>query len=308
MTAHRWIWLSILAWPLAVAVPGPAGGILKNLDEGSPAEPAPAETVAAQAGGASIEISELAFSVAQLECFKENELIARATGFFYASGGDLYLITNRHVVRDERADHAPDKLKLLLHTDAADIRKNGVYVVPLYDHRGRPSWLEHPKLGKKADVVAIPLDAARVEREFVVRPFDADNHLPDEVAVQAGEDLIVIGYPLGMHDAAYNLPIVRRGTLASFYPIPFEGEPYFLMECRPHAGCSGSPVLTKPGGVMQMRGAKLDLYVSTGIYLLGVNSARVEKDAKRGGDEPLGLNAVWFTFLIPEIISQERGD
>jgi hypothetical protein len=288
---------------LTVAVPGPAGAILKGSDDGN----AP-ETVAVQAEGASIEISELAFAVAQLECFDENTLIARATGFFYASGDGIYLVTNRHVVLDKEGGHVPDKLKLWLHTDAADIRKNGVCVVPLYDYRGRPAWLEHPKLGKKADVVAIPLDAARVNREFVVKPFDAGNHLPEEVAVQVGEDLIVIGYPLGLHDAAYNLPIVRRGTLASFYPIPFEGEPYFLMECRPHAGCSGSPVLTKPGGVMQMRGAKLDLYVSTGIYLLGVNSARVEKGAKRGGDEPLGLNAVWFTYLIPEIISQGRGD
>jgi hypothetical protein len=303
MTRRRWIRLSISVWALTAAVPGPAVGILKSLGD-----EAPTGAVPAQAGGASIEISELAFAVAQLECFDENTLIARATGFFYASGNALYLITNRHVVLDENEGHVPDKLKLLLHTDAADIRKNGVCVVPLYDHRGRPRWLEHPELGKEADVVAIPLDASRVEREFIVKPFDAKNHLPEEVEVQVGEDLIVIGYPLGLHDAAYNLPIVRRGTLASFYPIPFEGEPYFLMECRPHAGCSGSPVLTKPGGVMQMRGAKLDLYVSTGIYLLGVNSGRVEKDPKRGGDEPLGLNAVWFTYLIPEIISRERGD
>lgn len=303
MTPRRWILLSISAWALTAAAPGPAGSVFKNVDE-----EAAAGLVAAQAEGASIEISELAFSVAQLECFDQNELIGRATGFFYASAGDVYLITNRHVVLDERAGHVPDKLKLWLHTDAADIRKNGVYVVLLYDHRGRPRWLEHPERGKAVDVVAIPMSVSRLKREFVVKPFGPDNRLPEEVAVQVGEDLIVIGYPLGLHDGAYNLPIVRRGTLASFYPIPFEGEPYFLIECRVHSGCSGSPVLTRPGGIMQARGARLSLYLSRGIYLLGVNSARVGKERAAKGEEPLGLNAVWFTYLIPEIISQEVGE
>lgn len=204
MTPRFRIWHSISVWILTVAVPGPAGGMLKSLDEG-----ALAGFAAARAEGASIEISELAFSVAQLECFKENELIARATGFFYASAGSAYLITNRHVVLDERAGHVPDKLKLWLHTDAADIRKNGVDVVLLYDHRGRPRWLEHAGRGKAVDVVAIPMNASRLEREFVVRPFGPDNHLPEEVSVQVGEGAVVIGYPLGLHDAPYNLPIVR---------------------------------------------------------------------------------------------------
>jgi hypothetical protein len=303
MTSQRWISFSIIAWVIAAAAPGPAGAVFKELGE----EPR-AAAVASQAEGASIEISELAFAVAQLECFDGNTLIGRATGFFYSSGDDVYLITNRHVVLDEASDFAPDKLKLWLHTDAADIRLNGVYVVSLYDHRDRPRWLEHPERGKAVDVVAIPMNASRLAREFVVKPFSSDNRLPEEVAVQVGDDLITIGYPLGLHDSAYNLPIVRRGTLASFYPIPFEGEPYFLMECRAHSGCSGSPVLTRPGGIMQAKGARLNLYLSRGIYLLGINSARVGKDRAAKGEEPLGLNAVWFTYLIPEIISQEGGE
>ena len=52
----------------------------------------------------------------------------------------------------------------------------------------------------------------------------------------------------------------------------------------------------------------MNLYLSTGIYLLGVNSARVERDPRRGGEEGPGLNAVWFTYLIPEIISQHVGE
>jgi hypothetical protein len=294
----------VAACLLATCGAGPAAAIYK----GPEANEAASALVAPQVEGASIELPSLAFSVAQLECFKGNELIARATGFFYAADGDVYLVTNRHVVLDEKAGHRPDKLKLRLHTDASDIRKNGVYVVALYDRAGRPCWLEHPAYGAAVDVVAIPLNSSRLRSEFVVTPFGPEKHIPEEVVIQVGEDVVVIGYPLGLHDVEYNLPLVGRGTLASFYPIPFEGHPYFLMECRLHAGCSGSPVLTKPGGVVQTRGATLNLYLSPGIYLLGVSSARVEKAPKRGGEEALGLNAVWFTYLIPEIISQGRGD
>jgi len=254
------------------------------------------------AAGATIEISDLAFSVAQVECFSRNELIARATGFFYASAGETYLITNRHVVREEEGGHLPDKLKLRLHTDASDIRRNDVYVVRLYGRGGQRQWLEHPQAD--VDVVALPLDTARLEARFVVRPFGPQDHLPEEVVVQVGEDVLVFGYPLGLYDVAYNLPLVRRGTLASFYPIPFEGRPYFLMECRLHRGCSGSPVLTKAGGLMQTRSANPEMFLSRGFYLLGVNSARVGKGREGEGEEPLGLNEVWFAYLIPEIIAQ----
>jgi hypothetical protein len=289
---------------LAAFGAGPAAAMLRASEAGEAAT----SFVAPEVEGVSIDIPSLAFSVAQLECFRGNELIARATGFFWAAGDDIYLVTSRHVVLDEDAGHRPNRLKLRLHTDPTDIRKNGVYVVPLYGRGGAPRWLEHPEHGAAVDVVAIPLSASRLRSEFVVTPFGAENRVPDEAVIQVGEDVVVIGYPLGLYDVEYNLPLVGRGTLASFYPIPFEGHPYFLIECRLHAGCSGSPVLTKPGGVMQTRGATLDLYLNTGIYLLGVNSSRVGKDAQRGDEEPLGLNAVWFTYLIGEIISREGGD
>ena len=294
-----------LAAALLLAAPaaGPAAAILQGPGEAEE----PSALVAPEVGGPSIEIPSLAFSVAQLECFKGSELIARATGFFYAADGDIYLVTYRHVVRDDKKAYYPDKLKLRLHTDASDIRKNGVYVAALYDRAGRPCWLEHAEHGAAVDVVALPLNASRLRSEFVVTPFGPENHIPDDVAIQVGEDVVVIGYPLGLHDVEYNLPLVGRGTLASFYPIPFEGHPYFLIECRLHAGCSGSPVLTKPGGVLQARGATLNLYLSAGTYLLGVSSARVEKAPRRSEEAP-GLNAVWFTYLIPEIISQKNGD
>jgi hypothetical protein len=289
---------------LAAASPGPAAATFRGPEVGE----APGNVVVPPAEGPAIEVSSLAFAVAQLECFRENVLIARATGFFYASGDDVYLVTNRHVVREEEAGHNPDRLKLRLHTDAADLRANGVYVVPLYDRDGRPRWLEHPRHGAAVDVVAIPMEASRLRSEFVVAPFGPEAHVPEEAVIQVGEDVVVIGYPFGLHDVAYNLPLVGRGTLASFYPIPFEGRPYFLIECRLQAGCSGGPVLTKPGGVMQTRGAKLNLYLNTGVYLLGVSSARVAKDTAREDVGPLGLNTVWFADLIPEIVSQGRGD
>ncbi|MGD8717347.1 MAG: serine protease [Candidatus Zixiibacteriota bacterium] len=290
--------MAVVAVVAAAWLASPAGGVLKVIE---PQDPGTAATAEALSG--SIEISDLAFSVAQIECFKSNKLIARAAGFFYEADDRLYLITSRHVVYDPANGHVPDALKLRLHTDRTDIRKNDVRKIDLYTRDGFPRWLEHPEKGSDVDVVALPLGARYYQTRYVVTAFSRANNVPEDIYIHVGEDVIVVGYPLGLYDEEYNLPIVRRGTVASFYPIPFEGEPYFLMDCRLHSGCSGSPVLTKPGGIMQTRDARLDLSQSPRVYLLGVNSARVGKAVTYEEEEPLGLYAVWFTYLIEEIIA-----
>lgn len=38
------------------------------------------------------------------------QVVGQATGFFYQNDGRVYLVTNRHVVRDEAKGHLPDTL------------------------------------------------------------------------------------------------------------------------------------------------------------------------------------------------------
>jgi S1-C subfamily serine protease len=254
-------------------------------------------------------VSNLVLTVAPVRCFKEGRPKTRASGFFYTHVDKLYFITNRHVIVEEEENYFPDEIELRLHTDFSDTRQNEWFSIRLYDHLGKPLWLEHPVGGKEVDVVAVPLDSEPFKSRFLVKAFSTGSHIPRDVEISIGEDVIVIGYPLGYYDTLHNLPIVRNAIMASVYPVPFEGRPILLIDSRLHSGTSGSPVLTKPAQVIsRQEGDAYVLTVPPGqavTFLVGVHSATIvplDRDPER--DEPLGLNVVWFASLIPEIIEQ----
>ena len=162
--------------------------------------------------------------------------------FFCAFDGQLYFITNRHNVIDQNDWFYPDELRLKLHIDENDLTRNRIFSIPLYDDDDKPAWFEHQK-GKDIDVVALPVN---VPSHFFIMSFNKENFMRVGVHVSIGNDLIVVGYPLGFYDSRHNTPIIRSATIASVYPLPFEGEDCFLIDSRLHKGTSGSPVILKP--------------------------------------------------------------
>ena len=165
------------------------------------------------------------------------------TGFFYSNPkDDLFLITNRHVIKDESSWYIPNIVRLSLHTNRDNLRQNRDYDIPLYDN-AEPRWREpHPF----ADVVAIPLDREDIKEQGLVIESFSDVEFDTKLHLEIGEDILVMGYPLGCYyDNVFNLPVIRSGTLASAYPVPYQGKPHFLIDARLHKGTSGSPVITK---------------------------------------------------------------
>lgn len=249
-------------------------------------------------------ISDLVAVVTQVQCRKASATVGVGSGFFYEHQGTLCLVTNRHVFVDETKDHRPDSISLRLHTDPADIRKNAALELQLYTVSGTPLWREHPAGGRSVDVAALPLDRAAMISRFFIRSFSQSVHIPANVNVSVGEDLQVIGYPLGFHDQVHNLPIIRSATLASVYPVPFEGNPFVLIDARLHSGTSGSPVMTKPTSILRKTDGSTAMLSGAATFLVGVHSASLDIQGRDPAhDEPLGLNVAWFASLIPEIIS-----
>jgi len=230
----------------------------------------------------------------------------QATAFFFEYGDKIYLITNRHVVIDEETGWEADSVKLLLHTDKRDISKVNVCVIALHGESSQPLWKEHPVLRKEADIVAIPLFDKEDTEGFLLSAFSKDNYVTEEDIVYVGEDVIILGFPLGYYDYHYSLPIFRKGIIASFYPVYFNTEPFFYVDARLHSGMSGSPVMFQPGRARSTVRGGLDTGTIGNIYLLGLNSRTVDiraRDPEK--DEPLGLNEVVYSELILEIIKTE---
>jgi len=169
------------------------------------------------------------------ECKKGYREIGNATAFFYQHAQGSYLITNKHVVFDEESDYFPDLLKIKLHKDKHNLTLSEDYIIPLYDGSGKKTWIEHPSI-TQADVVAIQLDCREIGEKFWTNAFTIENHIPEETTISMCEPLFVLGYPLGFYDKINNLPIIRSATIASLYSVPFEGNPFILIDSRLHAG------------------------------------------------------------------------
>jgi hypothetical protein len=139
--------------------------------------------------------------------------IRTGTGFFYANDNSrLFLITNRHLIIEEKKSYQPHILRLYLHTDETDLTKNQTYDIELYNKLQRV-WIE-PNV-PKADVIAIPL-IGEFEANYSGIPLNSKFLLPPDDRLSVGQVVSIIGYPLGLwHDEKHNLPVVLAQSLCN---------------------------------------------------------------------------------------------
>ena len=64
----------------------------------------------------------------------------------------------------------------------------------------------------------------------------------DYEKVALGSDVLFVGFPNGLYDMKNNLPLVRRGSLASLPNLDFDGRGELVIDAQVFPGSSGSPV------------------------------------------------------------------
>src|SRR5215212_6194278 len=196
-----------------------------------------------------MSLNDVVTAVTPVRAFRARTHTGTGSGFFYYYSGSLFLITSRALVLSESGEIA-DELRLQLHVDQDDFTLHEEYLVPL-GLDGEPQWLEHPTLGGAVDIIAVALDNEDVETRFLVRAFSILDQVPGDVELPLGEDVLVVGFPNGQYDEANNLPIVRRASLASLYPVPFQGRPIGLIDGSLPEDTIGAPVVTKGSPVVR---------------------------------------------------------
>ncbi|MDE2080429.1 MAG: trypsin-like peptidase domain-containing protein [Burkholderiales bacterium] len=233
-------------------------------------------------------IEPLLLTTARVATFVGQRVLTGASGFFFSRDERLFLVTSRHVLIDAPSKHFPDRLEVELHTDGSNLTRSIGLSVLLY-HEGQSVWRQGKDDGGEIDVAVIELEPAALPETVALRSF-TPAHLQGSLdEVEVGSSLLIVGFPLGFHDALHHLPVVRQAAIASSFGLRFQGLGYFLTDARTHRGTSGAPVV--------MRDPQGDPALPW--KLLGVHSARMDmgtRDLRL--DESLGLNCAWYADIL----------
>ena len=230
-------------------------------------------------------------TAARVFTFNGTHQLTNASGFFFARGERLFLVTSRHVMSDEPSKHFPDRIEIELHIDAGNMAHSTGFSMPLY-RGGKSIWRQGRDSAGEIDVAVIEIERAALPANTVYRAFTpAHLHRPP-AHIEVGTALLIVGFPLGFHDTLHHMPVVRHAVIASSFGLRFQGKGYFLTDARTHRGTSGAPV------VMRAHGRETELGDLPWI-VLGVHSARLDagdRDVKL--DEALGLNCAWYADIL----------
>ncbi len=240
-------------------------------------------------------IEPILLTTTRVSTFDGERLLTGASGFFFERDERLFLVTSRHVVIDEPSQHFPSRVEVELHTDGDNLTQSIGLSVLLY-RDGKSIWRQGKDEGGEIDVAVIELERSALPPTVALRCF-TPAHLQGTLdEVEVGSSLLVVGFPLGFHDALHHLPVVRQAAIASSFGLRFQGEGFFLTDARTHRGTSGAPVVMRDpdpdGKPMPWR-------------LLGVHSARLDM-ANRDlvQDESLGLNSAWYADILMTLTTQ----
>jgi hypothetical protein len=193
------------------------------------------------------------------------DLPAIGTGFFvgYSSeDGRLttdYLVSNRHVVR------AGTKGRFDLHPAVHD--PHGTYqgpdlnrIVQVEVPNWEAAWVDHPDPEVDVSVMNIGSAVQGLLRERRIVAYYtklAPSMLAGDDMLQALdslEEVLFVGFPEGIADPIYHLPVLRRGVTSTPPGIDYAGKPAFLVDGAVYAGASGCPVVLQRPGLQPVMG------------------------------------------------------
>ncbi|MEO8144776.1 MAG: serine protease [Betaproteobacteria bacterium] len=236
-------------------------------------------------------IESLLLAVTRVTTMFGQRTLTNATGFFFERDERLFLITSRHVVLDKPSKHFPDRLEIELHVDPENVADTVGFSIPLY-RDGKSLWREGFDATSAIDVVALELERGALPESLSFHAFTPAHLVERLEQVEIGTSVLIVGFPLGVHDELHRLPVARHAVIASAFGIRFQGHGYFLTDARLHRGTSGAPVVTRE---TSPRAGRADL----AWRLLGIHASRLDianRDIEQ--DEALDLNCAWYADIL----------
>ncbi len=246
---------------------------------------------------------------------------------------NYWFITNRHVVLP-KIGNGENSEEILLDRMEFGLRKTSAnrgiewFPVSLSKEELKENLRLHPD--KSIDVVAIDIsqkirgiiEAIRkeeLENNISIPATISNRDLPGEkpIPIEVTGDIIVASYPKGFYDMTNKFPIIKSGIIASAWGANFNGKPLFQIDAQLFPGSSGGLVISKPTN-WGIKDGQMAYTLSKEFVLLGVYSGEpvfkeeivIDGEVMMFKGKPMeiqksyGLGNVWYSYLIPQIISK----
>lgn len=174
------------------------------------------------------------------------------------------IITNNHVVENA--------LKTVFDFCKADSEGKPIDAEVFSVEYSGNSWIPHPD--SKVDLRCLPL--AEVFNEIEKKSIKIF-HIPLNTSLipsykqieelSAMEEIVMVGYPIGLSDTYNHKPVIRRGITSTHPRNNFQGEKEILLDIACYPGSSGSPIfIVNQGTYTTPQG----ITVGNRILLLGI--------------------------------------
>lgn len=111
-----------------------------------------------------------------------------------------------------------------------------------------------------------------------------------------GKEVWFVGYPENRFDATHNLPILRKGSIASVPKVDFNGQKQMVIDAQVFPGSSGSPVFTVLGTKYKFVG------VVTETMIRHQKLQAIPVGVAAGVQQVLGLGIILKATLVKELI------
>lgn len=242
---------------------------------------------------------EIAYITARINIEVPNERPSTGTGFFYLAplnDGTNRVITlfisNKHVFRNPKG-----KLTISLNRRSEDDTPEfgNVRTFNCDLSKAEHLYFDHPNL----DVDLACLNVSSITHtDAFVQCIDGKFFKPiDYEKVLLGSDVIFVGYPEGLYDPVNNLPLIRKGSIASIPNVDFNGKGQIIIDAQIFPGSSGSPVFVAWDGKYSLLGVvSRTMLRDSKLQILQVNTPQL------GVKEILGLGIVVKQKHVQELI------
>jgi hypothetical protein len=225
------------------------------------------------------------------------------TGFLYgrfdkqvddkSKSYNVFLVTNKHVLEDMR--------QIYLKFNSANDASSKDYAVDLIAKNGKHLWIGHPEA--HVDVAALTINASMLKQELRKYAFfqsDAHVFASDQLkseGVSEGDNVFVLGFPMGMVDQERQYVICRTGIVARIRDFLEDKATDFLVDATVFPGNSGGPVILRPemaslAGTKAISKASLIGIVKSYVPYHDVATSQQTRKARIVFEENCGLAAV----------------